>query len=51
MRSWRRSCCFGLSIFAFSAGLVTGLAAVYAVAVVCLMLSGLSFLLDTGRSP
>jgi curved DNA-binding protein CbpA len=36
---------FGLSIFAFSAGLVTGLSAVYAVAVVSLVLSGLSFLL------
>ena len=36
---------FGVAIFAFSAGLVTGLSAVYAVAVVSLVLSGLSFLL------
>ncbi|MGZ4693866.1 MAG: J domain-containing protein [Acidimicrobiales bacterium] len=36
---------FGVSVFAFSAGLVTGLSAVYAVAIVCLVLSGVSFLL------
>lgn len=36
---------FGLAVFAFSAGLVTGLSAVYAVAVVALVLSALSFLL------
>jgi DnaJ-domain-containing protein 1 len=36
---------FGVSVFAFSAGLVTGLTAIYAVAVVTLVLSGVSFLL------
>jgi hypothetical protein len=36
---------FGVSIFAFSAALVTGLSAVYEVAIISLVLSGLSFLL------
>ncbi len=36
---------FGAAVFAFSAALVTGLAGVYAIAVITLILSGLSFLL------
>jgi len=36
---------FGASVFAFSAALVTGLSAIYAVAIITLVLSGLSFLL------
>jgi curved DNA-binding protein CbpA len=36
---------FAMAVFAFSAALVTGLTAVYAVAIICLVLSGLSFLL------
>jgi hypothetical protein len=36
---------FGISVFSFSAGLVTGLSAVYALGVVTLVLSGLAFVL------
>jgi hypothetical protein len=36
---------FGIAVFAFSCGLVTGLSVVYAVAIVTLVLSGVSFLL------
>ena len=36
---------FVVAVFAFSAGLVTGLSGIYAIAIVCLVLSGVSFLL------